>query len=145
MHGLGGGGFGLCEMAMGVANVGARPVCERMRFLRGGRQLCWRVFDSMESCMAMCNPGGTFQDAFKCATSTLGHETTDLTFPPSVWLFTRIGCMHPGALNYDASALVDDGSCHPFPTTPIVQATWTATTRWGERHPDPCQFGAVCD
>ena len=57
---LAGVDFGLCEMAMGVANVGG--TCQFVSGCGsyvGGVNYAGAFFDSMDACMLECNPGGT--------------------------------------------------------------------------------------
>ena len=145
--------FGLCEMALGVANVGG--TCQFVSgcgFNVGGINYAGAFFDSMESCMAECNPGGTLPGCVypeACNFNPLATEDDgSCTFPPFGCGFSEgAGCMYPGALNYQPWALVDDGSCQFAPNAADCTGDVDGDNTVGVSDILTLlgQFGSVCD
>ena len=150
---LAGVDFGLCEMAMGVANVGG--TCQFVSGCGsyvGGVNYAGAFFDSMESCMLQCNPGGTLPGCVypeACNFNPLATEDDgSCTFPPFGCGFSEgTGCMYPGALNYDPWALVDNGSCQFAPDNTDCPGDVDGDNTVGVSDILTLlgQFGAVCD
>ena len=118
-------------------------VCERMRFLRGGRQLCWRVFrlhgvvhgdvQPWRHASRMRLPGGV-------QLQPLGHGRRRILHVPTfrLWLFTRIWVHVSRCIELRC---VGVGGRRVMPIRPQQHRLSRRRGRrqhgGGERHPDP--------